>query len=96
VFELIQSKYQLQPAAPYQATAVGLSLRLRKGSTKSTQSTWLRWADPEGNVIPTGKELAGSESQRATQKAQRAAQEAQRANRLAAKLRELGVDPDLV
>jgi hypothetical protein len=61
---------------------VGLSLRLWEGTYEDTESTWLRWADQEGNVILTGKELAESETLRAS--------------RFAAKLRELGVDPDSV
>jgi len=82
VFDLIQTKYQAQTVAPYQAAPVGLSLRLWDGLYEDTQSTWLRWADPNGNVILTGKELAETESLRAS--------------RLAAKLRELGVDPDSI
>jgi hypothetical protein len=44
------------------------------------KAVWLRWCDQEGNVIPTGAELA--EAERA------------RAERLAARLRALGIDPD--
>jgi hypothetical protein len=40
---------------------------------------WLRWWDSQGNLLLTGDE--------------RAEREQQRAQRLAAKLRELGVDP---
>ena len=51
--------------------------------------SWLRWWDRDGNLLLTGAE-------RAEQEKQRAEQERQRAERLAAKLRELGVDPDEV
>ena len=51
------------------------------------RAVWLRWCDQEGNVIPTGAELAAAERQRA--EAERA-----RAERLAARLRALGIDPD--
>ena len=44
---------------------------------------WLRWIDREGRLIPTGAEQA-----------EQAEQERQRAERLAARLRELGVEPD--
>ena len=44
------------------------------------QITWLRWATPEGQLLPTREELAE--------------QERQRAERLAAKLRALGVEDD--
>ncbi|TRU97806.1 MAG: Uma2 family endonuclease, partial [Microcystis wesenbergii Mw_QC_B_20070930_S4] len=49
--------------------------------------TWLRWATPEGQLLPTIEELAEQERQRAEQ-------EKQRAERLAAKLRSLGVEVD--
>jgi len=42
--------------------------------------TWLRWATPAGQLLPTIEELAE--------------QEKQRAERLAAKLRSLGVEVD--
>lgn len=110
VFDLVQTTYKPQAAATHQSTPVGLSLRLWHGVYEDTESTWLRWADPDGQLIPTGKELAESEAQRATLEAQRATLEAQRANseairasieaqrasRLADKLRELGIDPDSV
>jgi hypothetical protein len=63
--------------------------------------TWLRWATPEGQLLPTIEELAEQEKQRAEQEKLRAEQEKQRAEqeklraeRLAAKLRSLGVDID--
>jgi Uma2 family endonuclease len=82
VFDLVQTSYQPQAPSASQSTPVGLSLRLWEGTYEDTESTWLRWADQEGNVILTGKELAESETLRAS--------------RFAAKLRELGVDPDSV
>jgi len=56
--------------------------------------TWLRWATPEGQLLPTIEELAEQEKLRAEQEKQRAEQEKLRAERLAAKLRALGVDID--
>jgi len=48
---------------------------------------WLRWWDNLGNLLLWSSEQAEQERPRADQ-------ESQRAERLAAKLRELGVDPD--
>ncbi len=48
---------------------------------------WLRWWDTEENLLLWS-------SKQAQQERQRAEQESQRADILAAKLRELGVDPD--
>ena len=55
---------------------------------------WLRWWDRAGNLLLWSAEQAEQERQRAEQERQRAEQERQRAEILAAKLRELGVDPD--
>lgn len=63
-------------------SGIGLGVTLWEGVYEGKQDTWLRWCDQHGRVIPTG--------------AERAAQEAQRAERLAAKLRELGFDPDQI
>ncbi len=83
---------------------IGMGLTLWEGTYRdSLVTTWLRWCDEKGEVFPTGTELAikaqaeaAQESQRAAQESQRAAQEAEKAKLLAAKLRELGVDPDRI
>jgi regulator of protease activity HflC (stomatin/prohibitin superfamily) len=58
------------------------------------KAVWLRWCDQEGNVIPTGAELAEAERARAEAEQRRAEAERARAERLAARLRALGIDPD--
>ncbi len=61
----------------------------------------LRYFHPNGELVPTVQEAARlerqkaqQEAQRADQETQRAEQEAKRATRLAAKLREMGINPD--
>jgi Uma2 family endonuclease len=73
---------------------IGLGVRLWEGEYEGVKAVWLRWCDREGNVIPTGAELAEAERQRAEAERQRAEAERQRAERLAARLRALGIDPD--
>lgn len=80
---------------------VGLGVRLWEGEYEGVQAVWLRWCDQEGNLIPTGAELAAqahaqaeAERQRAEEEHARAEAERQRAERLAARLRALGIDPD--
>lgn len=80
---------------------VGLGVTLWDGEFEGKHTTWLRWIDENGKLIPTGKERADQEQQRAEQERQRAEQERQRADsaetraeQLAAKLRALGIDPD--
>lgn len=87
VYELVAGEYLPRP--DFQLARLGLTLQLWDGVFEDGRAVWLRWADAEGNLFPTGAELA-------EQQTQRAEQEAQRAERLAEKLRELGVDPDSV
>ncbi|MBI3652278.1 MAG: Uma2 family endonuclease [Acidobacteria bacterium] len=99
----------IQEASTY-FPKVKLGLTLWEGEYENFHATWLRWADEQGNLIPTGKERAEQEKQRAEQEKQRAEQEKQRAEqeskektvalqraeKLAARLREAGLDPDKV
>ena len=87
------------PSLSQGRTLPGLSLW--QGEYEDTETLWLRWTDHDGRLIPTGAELARREHQRATaaehqaeQERQRAEQERQRAERLAARLRDLGIEPD--
>lgn len=86
---------------------IGLGLTLWEGSYRdSPPTTWLRWTDENNLLIPTGAEMAikaQAESERATREAERAARESERATQeaekaamLAAKLREMGIDPDQI
>ncbi|MFM7370595.1 MAG: Uma2 family endonuclease, partial [Sphaerospermopsis kisseleviana] len=63
----------------------------------------LRYFTPEGDLVPTPEETAEEETKkavqadaRAKQESKRAAQADARAERLAAKLRELNIDPETI
>lgn len=71
-----------------------LFLGIWKGKRLGNETNWLRWWDRSGNLLLWSSEQAEQEKQRAEQEKQRAEQEKQRAERLAAKLRDLGIDPD--
>lgn len=80
---------------------VGLGLTLWEGMYEDMAGTWLRWTDPNGKLIPTGKELA--EFERAEKERERAEKETAlaekeaalaRAERLAAQLRALGLEAE--
>jgi Uma2 family endonuclease len=58
---------------------VELGLRLWEGEFEGRQDVWLRWCDKDGNVLPTGDELAIDAEQRATNAEQRATNAEQRA-----------------
>ncbi|MFN7945872.1 MAG: Uma2 family endonuclease [Blastocatellia bacterium] len=68
---------------------VGLGLTLWDGTFEGREDTWLRWCDAEGRLIPTPDELVAQARVQTGQAEERAA-------RLAAKLRELGVDPEQI
>jgi len=63
-----------------------LGLGLWRGSYLNEDRLWLRWYDREGNWILTPAEQERKEKEAALRKAEQ----------LAAKLRELGIDPDRV
>ncbi|MFK0732671.1 MAG: Uma2 family endonuclease [Gloeotrichia echinulata GP01] len=85
-----------------------LFLGIWHGERLCQTTNWLRWWDREGNLLLWSSEQAQQERQRAEQERQRAEQERQRAEQereraeqereradlLAAKLRELGIDPN--
>ena len=75
---------------------VGLGLTLWEGMFEGKQDIWLRWCDKEGNILPTGAERAQQAEQRAKQAEERAHIAEQRAEQLAAQLRALGIDPDIL
>ncbi|MEE3715793.1 Uma2 family endonuclease [Tumidithrix elongata RA019] len=70
-----------------------LFLGIWSGARLSQTNNWLRWWDKAGNLLLWSSEQTEQERQRAEQEHQRAEQERQRADVLAAKLRELGIDP---
>jgi Uma2 family endonuclease len=78
-----------------------LALGLWRGERLGRTTHWLRWWDQTGKLLLWSSEQAEEERQRAEEERQRAEEERQRAeeerqraDKLAAKLRELGVDPE--
>jgi Uma2 family endonuclease len=87
VYELQGRRYVRRPDS--QLPDVGLALTLWQGEFETWTRSWLRWCDPAGNLLLTGTERAEMEKQRADTAEEKAA-------RFAAKLRELGLDPEQV
>jgi Uma2 family endonuclease len=75
---------------------VELGLTTWAGDYEGFDDIWLRWVDRNGVLLATGPEAKLEEQARTEQERQRAERERQRAEMLAAKLRELGVDPDAI
>jgi hypothetical protein len=63
-------------------SSLEIGLGLWQGTYRGLERSWLRWYDASGNWIRTPEE--------------RADQQQRRAEQLAARLRELGVDPETV
>jgi hypothetical protein len=90
VFALQEGVYQ--PTTEHYFPCLGLGLKLWHGDFEDIKTTYLRWCDRKGKLLPTADERA----KRAKSEAARAKSEAARAAKLAAKLRELGIDPDQI
>nr|WP_198017874.1 Uma2 family endonuclease [Oscillatoria acuminata] len=77
------SNYELIPAnerGHFPIIQLGVELGIWSGKYCNMDFPWLRWWDSQGNLLLSGHEQAE--------------QEHERADRLAARLRELGVDPE--
>jgi Uma2 family endonuclease len=95
LFELDEGHYrrlQLKQGR-FWLPALGLGVGLWTGRFQGVWGTWLRWYDADGAWVPTGAEREEVAQQRAETAEQRAEEAEQRAARLAARLRELGIEP---
>jgi hypothetical protein len=108
-YHLVADKYETYGAnaqGRFWVDTLNLFLGVWQGTKVDRTGYWLRWWDPDGNLLPWGTERLGQERQRAEQERQRAEQERQRAEqerqraeqerqraeKLAERLRELGLD----
>jgi ribosomal protein S4 len=84
---------------------LGFWLGTWEGTIDREPATWLRFYDEAGNLVPLPEEAAQQQAQAAQQQLeltqqqleaaqQQAQSDRQRAETLAARLREMGVDPD--
>jgi Uma2 family endonuclease len=80
VYSLVDGVYQLQVGEPLWLPEVDLGIGRGMGSYCGLEREWLYWYDQQGNRFLTPEEVAQ--------------QERERSQKLAAKLRELGIDPD--
>jgi Uma2 family endonuclease len=106
----LDTSQRYQPLVPNEqgwlwCQTLGLWLGTWEGTIDREQAVWLRFYDQAGNLVPLPEEAAQQQLEAAQQQAQAAQQqleaaeqqaqaERQRAEALAARLRELGVDPD--
>ena len=102
LYELQGKTYQQsRRSPPFWLPKLGLGIGVNQGILSGIPMEWLSWFDHEGTPYPLTEEALERERQRAERQYRRAEREWQRAEReqqraelLAAKLRELGIDPD--
>ncbi|MDC0832574.1 Uma2 family endonuclease [Geitlerinema sp. CS-897] len=92
----LDKQFNYQPLEPQEngwlwCETLGFWLGTWQGTIARETAIWLRFYDTEGNVVPLPEEAAQQQAEEAQQQAEEAQQ---RAERLAARLRELGEDPD--
>jgi Uma2 family endonuclease len=106
VYELVGGRYQRaipNQRGHYPIPAMGVELGIWQGEYMNQTLPWLRWWDSAGNLLLSGEERATVAEQRmvesdrrAVESDRRAVESDRRAEQLAAKLRELGINPDEV
>ncbi len=103
LYKLIDGEYQLQIGEPFWMPEINLGIgrclaTSRFASTRYISGTIQRevlyWYDETGTRYPTADEIAQAERQQRELAQQQAQAERQKTEKLAAKLRELGIDPD--
>ena len=103
LYKLVGGVDQLQLGNPVWLREVGLGIGSYRGIYQGIRREWLDWFDEDGNRFPTPEEAIQTERAIAQQERLRAQdaeviaqQQRELAQKLAAKLRELGIDPDSV
>lgn len=94
VYKLVDGTYQLQIGEPFWMPEIGLGIGRRQLRFGGLPQEGLSWFDAQAQPYPSAEELAVQERQQ-RQLAEQQRQLAEQENaKLAAKLRELGIDPD--
>lgn len=99
LFELVRGRYQVREPdenGRYWLPEMEVQFGVWRGEYHGYTADWLRAWDRHGNMLPTAAERGDAFRRRAEAERQRAETEKERAEKLAARLRELGVDPDSV
>ncbi len=91
VYDLYAGHYT--PKFDSQLPNVGLQAILWEGRFEGILDKWLRWRDPEANLILLGEESAEREREMANRESEQANRENEGAERLAAELKSMGIDP---
>ena len=96
-FELVEGEYRrIEPDRKKRLRSRQLDLLLVRwrGVYRGVEGRWVRYATLDGVLLPTPDEVADEERRRSDEERRRAQGERGRADRLAARLREMGIDPE--
>jgi Uma2 family endonuclease len=110
VYRLVEGQYEILAGNPVWFPEIGLGLGRERGLYRGLEREWLYWYDESGNRLLTPDEEAAlmiAKAQQAELKAQQEKAESKQAElkiqkaenqsqKLAAKLKELGIDPNTV
>jgi Putative restriction endonuclease len=91
-YRLASGRYELDASESPFFESLGLGVRIWHGVYEDMSQVWLRWTTADGQIMPTGKERAIAEKQRADAEAKRANEAELEATRLKEKLRQLGIE----
>lgn len=96
VYKLVDGQYQLQIGEPFWMPEVGLGIGRGSYTSGTIQREVLYWYDENDRRYLTADEVAQNERQQREAAEQQVEIERQQRLRLAAKLRDLGIDPDSI
>ncbi len=97
VYHLIEGRYEpilANERGHYTIAPLGVEVGIWQGRYQNVELPWLRWWDSQGHLLLTGWEQAQLAEQRVQLAEFQLEQERQRAESLAARLREMGINPD--
>jgi Uma2 family endonuclease len=94
VHRLVDGVYVRQSGEPVWMPEINLGIGRSQGTFWGWEREWLFWYDQEGRKYLSPDEVRQQAVQEIQQAVQQAEEERQRAEKLAARLRELGIDPD--
>ena len=80
VYRLVSGRYELDKSEMQVFASLGLGVQVWQGTYEDMSQSWLRWTTVQGQLLPTGKELASLQEQRADEEQQRADAEKLRAD----------------
>ena len=96
IHKLVNGRYELQESNPFWMPEIGLGIGYERGEYGGLTRDWLYWYAEDNQRYPTPAEQIRQAQMQIDLDRTQLAQERDRSTRLAARLQELGIDPDEV